>query len=335
MCPGHVPGNRSDTVSERSTTLILASSAKSISPPQNPSTGAGFEPAPRSGPSLSKRFEIPLGIETQLFGVSDHLDLRVSENFVDHVFRDVEVLEVKRVRDAYEARRFGGNAPVTADGRPKRFLVVREDHGHLRPLYKGAGNDVGVHGFTFYLVCEALRGQVGEADSQGVAVRFLTEVADDQVLDGGFFRLLDTEDAEAPDHVGVHPRPRVVLAQSVDVEDINVRDGEIGHHPHVLGEQLGLALVDLISGYRLDYGRLVVGVLDGRHAEEDVARCEHLVCDLDHEVADALDAVAVQRERLLVLAEPDGGHLHEPALYGRAEIRVGFDPVYEHDAVGL
>src|SRR5215211_3903796 len=118
MCPGHVPGNRSDTVSERSTTLILASSAKSISPPQKPSAGVGSKPAPMSGSSLSKRFEISFGIETQLFGVSDHLDLRVSENLVDHVFRDVEVFEMKRVRDADEARLCGGNAPVTADGRP-------------------------------------------------------------------------------------------------------------------------------------------------------------------------------------------------------------------------
>src|SRR5215210_9443550 len=99
MCPGHVPGSLSDTVSERSTTLILDSAAKSISP-------------------SSKPFEVPFGIETQLFGVSDHLDLRVPENLLDHVFRDVEVLEVKRVRDADEARLFGRNTPVTADGRP-------------------------------------------------------------------------------------------------------------------------------------------------------------------------------------------------------------------------
>src|SRR5215204_4190386 len=72
------------------------------------SAGAGSKPAPPSGSSLSKRFEIPFGIETQLFGVSDHLDLRVPENLVDHVFRDVEVLEVKRVRDADEARLCGG-----------------------------------------------------------------------------------------------------------------------------------------------------------------------------------------------------------------------------------
>src|SRR5215211_1247057 len=114
MCPGHVPGSRSDTVSERSTTLILDNPAKSISPPSR----AGLKPAPTYWSSLSKRFEIPFGIETQLFGVSDHLDLRVPENLVDHVFRDIEVLEVERIRNANEARLCGGNAPVTADGRP-------------------------------------------------------------------------------------------------------------------------------------------------------------------------------------------------------------------------
>src|SRR5918998_502061 len=316
MCPGHVPGSRSDTVSERSTTLILASPAKSKSSP-------------------SKPFEVPCGIEAQLFKVSDHLDLRVAEYLVDHTLRDVQVLQVKRVRDADEARLLGGNTPVAADGRPERLLVAGEYHGHLRPLDKRAGNDVGVHGFAFDLVREALRRQVGEAYPEGVAVRFLAEVADDQVFDSGLFRLLHAEDAEAADHVRVHPRPRVVLAQSVDVEHVDVREGKSRHHPHVLGEELGLAPVHLIRRYRLDYGRLVVGILDGRHAEEDVARGEHLVRDLDHEVADALDAVAVQRERLLVLAEPDRGHLHEAALYIGAEVRVRFDPVDEHNAVGL
>ena len=60
-----------------------------------------------------------------------------------------------------------------------------------------------------------------------------------------------------------------------------------------------------------------------------------LVPDLDHKIADALDSVAVQRERLLVLAQADSGHLHQAALYVGAKIRVGFDPVDEHHAVGL
>src|SRR3712207_8188000 len=49
--------------------------------------------------------------------------------------------------------------------------------------------------------------------------------------------------------------------------------------------------------------------------------------DLDHEVADALDAVAVQGEGLGVLAEADGGHLEQAALDLGAEVRVGLDPV--------
>src|SRR5215211_6532226 len=177
MCPGHVPGRRSDTVSERSTTLIPASDAKSIAPP-------------------SKLLEVSFGIETQLFGIADYLDLRVPERLIDQFLGDVEVLQVKRVRDADEACLLGRDAPVAADGRLERLLVAREYHGHLRPLDKGARDDVGVHGFAFDLVCEALRRQVGEAHPEGVAVRFLADVADDYVLDGGLFGLLDSEDAE-------------------------------------------------------------------------------------------------------------------------------------------
>src|SRR5215211_7693241 len=36
-----------------------------------------------------------------------------------------------------------------------------------------------------------------------------------------------------------------------------------------------------------------------------------------------------------MLSKPDRGHLHEAALYIGAEVRVGFDPVDEHHAVGL
>src|SRR5215203_5547157 len=243
MCPGQVPGSRSDTVSERSTTLAPASDAKSNAPP-------------------SKSFEISFGIEAQDFGISYYLDLCVPERLVEKVLGDVEVLEVQRVRNADEARLFGRNSPVAADGRPERLLVGREDHGHLRPLDESTRDDVSVHGLAFDLTGQPPRGQVGETNSQGVAVRLLADVADDQVLDRGFLRLIDAEDAEASDHVRIHPRPRVVLAQRVDVEHVDIRDGESGHHLHVLAEELHLALVDPIRGYSLDDRRLVVGVLD-------------------------------------------------------------------------
>src|ERR687898_965924 len=173
---------------------------------------------------------------------------------------------MQRVRYTDEARLFRWNAPVTADGRLERLLVGIEDHGHPRPLDKGARDDVGVHGLVFDLVRKAPRCQVGQADPEGVAVRLLADVAHDYVLDGRRLWLIDAEDAEASDHVRVHPRPRVVLSQRVDVEHVYVRDGQSRHQLHVLGEELGLALVDLCRGYRLDDGRLVVGVLDERHA---------------------------------------------------------------------
>src|ERR671911_2162132 len=278
---------------------------------------------------------MPFGVEAHPFSVPDYLGFSVPEHLLDKILGDVQVLEMQRVRYAHEARLFGWDAPVAPDGCLERLLVAREDHGHLRPLDKGARDDVGVHGLVFNLVRKAPRSQVGEADPQRVAVRLLADVANDYVFDGGRLGLLDAQDAEASYHVRVHSRSRVVLAQGVYVKHVYVRDGEGGHHPHVLGEEFGLTLVDLCRRYGLDDGRLVVGVLDGRHAEEDVARLEHFVPDLDHEVADTLDAVAVQGERLLVLSKPDRGHLHEAALNSGAEIRVGLYPVDEHHTVSL
>ena len=175
MCPGHVPGSRSDTVSERSTTLAPASDAKSKAPPLPATTQGGSRTSLRSVP-----FEIPFGIEADLFRVPDYLGFGVPEHFVDKVLGDVEVLEVQRVRDADEARLFGRDAPVSADGGLEGLLVAREDHRYLRPLDKGARDDVGVHGFAFDLIGQALRRQVGQPDPEGVAVRLLADVADDQ-----------------------------------------------------------------------------------------------------------------------------------------------------------
>jgi hypothetical protein len=58
MCPGHVPGSRSDKVSERSTTLAPASVAKSKAPP-------------------SESFEESFGIEAHIFRVVDYLGFGV------------------------------------------------------------------------------------------------------------------------------------------------------------------------------------------------------------------------------------------------------------------
>src|SRR5215216_8184956 len=102
---------------------------------------------------------------------------------------------MQRVRDTDEARLFWRDAPVAANGCLERFLVASENHGHLRPLDKGASDDVGVHGFVFDLVRKAPRCQVGQANSEGVAVRLLADVAHDYVLDGRRLWLIDAEDA--------------------------------------------------------------------------------------------------------------------------------------------
>src|SRR5829696_4496015 len=241
MCPGQVPGSRSDKVSERSTTLAPENDAKSKPPPPpsclKPPTNAGrrkpavpegahgclpysiplpyppqrhlggSQTASTPGMFASEFLEISFGVETQIFRVANHLGFGVSERLFDHVLRDVEVLQVQRVRDADEACFLGRDAPVAADGGAEGLLVAGQDHRYLGPLHERARDHVGVHSLTFDPVRKALRRQVGEPYPECVAVRLLADVADDDVLDGGRFRLLDAEDAESPYHVGVHPRP--------------------------------------------------------------------------------------------------------------------------------
>src|SRR5215210_5768301 len=141
MCPGHVPGSRSDTVSERSTTLAPASDVKLKAPPL-------------------KFLQVPFGVEAHLFRIADYLGLLVPERLVDQVLGDVEVLQVQCVGDADEARLYGRYAPVATDGRPERLLVARKDHGHLCPLDKGARDDVGVHSCRPAAVWSDRRGQL-------------------------------------------------------------------------------------------------------------------------------------------------------------------------------
>src|SRR5215208_5542698 len=206
MCPGQVPGSRSDTVNERSTTLAPESDAKSKPPPLPIVPEATHERLPphagcyrprvkhvahysiplrhtsqrlfgdsRTAPTFclfaSKILEISFWVETQFLRVANHLGFGVREHLVDHVLRDVEVLQVQRVRDADEACFLGRDAPVAADGRSEGLLVAGQDHRYLGPLHERARDHVGVHSLTFDPVRKALRRQVGEPYPECVAVR--------------------------------------------------------------------------------------------------------------------------------------------------------------------
>ncbi len=245
------------------------------------------------------------------------------------------MLEVEGVRDADEAGLHGRDAPVAADGGRERVAVVLDDHRDLGSLQERARQDVRVHRDEVELFEEAPRREVREAHTEGVAVRLLANVAHDDVLHLRPLGLLLAGDAEAADDVRVHTRPGVVLAEGVDEEDVYLPDRYLRHELLVLRQKLLLAAGDVFGWDRLEIGRLVVGVLDRRDAEQDLPRVDDLPADLDHEIPDAPNAVAVQGEGLLVLAETDGGHLEEAALDRAAKVRVGLYPVHHDDAVGL
>ena len=82
-----------------------------------------------------------------------------------------------------------------------------------------------VHGLVIHLLEETPRREVRKTYTQGVAMRRLAHVADDQVLHVRALGLLDAEDPEAADDVGVHAGARVVLAELVHEEDVDFGDG--------------------------------------------------------------------------------------------------------------
>src|SRR3712207_6833240 len=245
------------------------------------------------------------------------------------------MLQVERVRDAHHTGLFGRDAPVAPDRSLQSLLIVLEDHRDLRPLHEGAGHHVGVHDVAVYGVEKAFGRKIREAGAQGIATRLFAHATDDNVLRVRALRLLDPQDAEATNNVRVHPRPTVVLAKSIDEQDVHLFYGQGGHIAHVLLEHLLLALADVLGLYGLYLRRLVVGVLDQSQPKEDAPRTQDLLAYLDHVVLDSGYPVAVQLERRGVFAQTDRGHLQETAFRRPAEVGVRLDPVDHHDPVGL
>ena len=97
-------------------------------------------------------------------------------------------------------------------------------------------------------------------------------------------------------------------------------------------QQRFLACRDFPGRYRLDNRRLVIRILNDRHAEQNFRFLQNHPADFGHQIAYAVYTVTVQQLRLLVFADPDRTHFHQSALptVRRHEIGMGFDPA-EHD----
>src|ERR671910_201638 len=213
---------------------------------------------PRPGvapvPSIDRLLEVlqvPVLVELRLCCLSYDLDVAVLQRLVHQVLGEVDVLQVQRVRYAHHTGLFGRDAPVAPDRGLQSLFVVLEDHRDLRPLHEGTRHHVGVHDVAVYGLEKAFGRKICEAGAQGIATRLVAHATDDNVLRVRALRLLDPQDAEATNNVRVHPRPAVVLAKSIDEQDVHLLYGQGGHIAHVLPEQLLLALADVLGLYGL------------------------------------------------------------------------------------
>ena len=140
----------------------------------------------------------------------------------------------------------------------------------------------------------------------------------------------------AADDVGVQARAADLLADPVDEQYVDAVERELGHPLPGQHRQLLLAAEEVFRSDGLDQGGLVPGILDDRHARQDVAAAEHLAGGAADDLAEAivLDRAMVDR-RPRALPQADQEHLRQPALHVADEAGVRLDAVDDHDVIGL
>ena len=85
----------------------------------------------------------------------------------------------------------------------------------------------------------------------------------------------------------------------------------------------------------MDLHGLIVGVLQQRHAEEDVGVADDAAAEKLHHLRHILKAAGMAEFSALLLGQANGEHLHQARLIGAAEGGVRLDAVADDDAVGL
>ena len=157
------------------------------------------------------------------------------------------------------------------------------------------------------------------------------QVADDDPLDGR--ARSRRPGVVASDDVRVHPEPADVLADRVEDEDVDRVEREAGHRVGRHREQLGLACRDQVGRDGLDVAEPRVAVLDERKAERDRGTGERVRGGGRDQLVEDRETLPMEGIGPLLLAQPDGDHLHQPALDRPREVRVDLHPVDRDDQV--
>ena len=119
--------------------------------------------------------------------------------------------------------------------------VGRQGDRDPRPLQAARGQDVDPERLGVDLGDQQLGRQVGEPDADDIAVGLLGGVEDRQAGDDGPGEVGHRLDHQSADHVGVHPRPRVVLAHLADDQDVDLVEREPAHQALARSRSLGSA----------------------------------------------------------------------------------------------
>ena len=146
------------------------------------------------------------------------------------------------------------------------FTVGRQRERDPRSLQAAGRERIDPKRLLVHSRNEAFGRQVGEADSDDVAMAFVRNVEHDEPSHDRTVEIGLSLDEEPADDVGVHARARVVFPQLADDQKVDLVEREPAHQTAGALEQDRLDFKDCLGLERGDFGGHVLGVFDDRQA---------------------------------------------------------------------
>ena len=247
--------------------------------------------------------------------------------------RDGDLLQPRRGDDAGDARMRRVAGPAGRDQRAQHGGVVRQHDGDEGLLHHGRRHRVHVHGVEVERLGDVTGDEVGEPDADAVAMRRLGQPHHGDLGDEGHLGVGHAADVGAPAHGRVDAGARHVLADALDDQPVESREGQPRHRRLGAHQQPGIDLGEVLRLADLDDGELLAGVLHQRDAGRQRRALGDALGQPGQHVGVAGRADAVDLPRALRLAEPHGQHLGQPALDGPGKARMRLDAVDDDHAI--
>ena len=118
---------------------------------------------------------------------------------------------------------------------------------------------------------EAAGNQVGQADTEGVALRPLGQAKRRDDFDFGKGKVFKAVNSSSADDIGIHASPAVSLADLVHDEDVELVAGKSGEVVAVSLEKAGFFFKNIFAGKGVDFGGGVKAVFEDGESGENLA----------------------------------------------------------------